>query len=133
MASPPPSGIANVLRGIAQQLDAARRRQGLSMEELATRAGLTPAATQELLIHGRSSMENFLRVLYALGLLEQFVNLTATPRVPIEQLTPRQAYFYLLHAPSLTPEASLALRNRCRGLTGPALLTGSELDFYLRR
>ena len=65
-----PIPVSRAMRSIADNLDLARRQQRITVELLAERAGLSVPTVRNLLREGRGSLENYLRLVRILGLLD---------------------------------------------------------------
>ena len=76
MAGKTPIPVARAQRNIAMNLDLARRQQRITVELLAERANLSVPTVRNILNHGSGTLENFLRVVRILGLLDPVVDAT---------------------------------------------------------
>lgn len=76
MAGRTPIPVARAMREIADNLSLARRQQRISVELLANRTNLSTPTVSKMLNSGAGSLENFLRVARALGLLDGVVEAT---------------------------------------------------------
>ncbi len=95
MAGMTPLPVARAMREIAHALDLARRQQRIPVELLAERANISAPTARALLNEGKGSLENFLRVVRILGLLDHVVAATDpfnTPegRLRADEDTPRR-------------------------------------------
>ena len=102
--SPPPVPVRRALQQLARHVVTWRKLRGLTQGQLADRAGLTPTTLRRL-EHGEGgvSVENLLRILRALGVLD------ALPRA----LDPYETDIGRLRADEQLPQ-----RVRPRDLTG---------------
>ncbi|MGN0076284.1 MAG: helix-turn-helix domain-containing protein [Parafannyhessea sp.] len=76
MAGRTPIPVAHAMRQVADNLSLARRQQRISVELLANRTNLSAPTVSKMLNTGSGSLENFLRVARALGLLDCVVEAT---------------------------------------------------------
>lgn len=75
MTSPTPAPIQKATKQMAENLTAWRKLRGLTINQLADRAGLSETTVKRLTSSpGSVSLENTLRVARALGILDQLVN-----------------------------------------------------------
>ncbi|MBP3884389.1 MAG: DeoR family transcriptional regulator [Olsenella sp.] len=73
MATRTPIPVARAQRKIAANIDLARRQQRVTVEVLADRCGISVPTVRRLLNEGAGSLENYLRVVRVLGLLDATV------------------------------------------------------------
>jgi transcriptional regulator with XRE-family HTH domain len=71
---------------LGQRLRAQRLAQGIPQQELAQMAGLSPGALRKLEGSGQCSLETLLRVVQALGLVEELESLFVLRRQSIAQM-----------------------------------------------
>ncbi len=71
---------------LGQRLHAHRLAQRLSQSELAERAGISVSTVKLIEAHGRSTLENFIRTVMALGLADSLQALFALHVRSIEQM-----------------------------------------------
>lgn len=71
---------------LGQRLHAHRLAQRLSQAELAERAGISVSTVKLIEAHGRSTLENFIRTVMALGLADSLQTLLALQVRSIEQM-----------------------------------------------
>ena len=95
MAGKTPIPVSRAQRELAAHLDLARRQQRITAELLAERANISVPTLRRLLNHGEGSLENFLRVVRILGLLDPVVEATDPLNTDIGKLradedTPRR-------------------------------------------
>lgn len=83
MAGRTPIPVARAMRNVAANLDLARRQQRITLELLAERANLSVPTVRRLLNEGAGTLENFLRVVRILGMLENVVGATDPLLTPI--------------------------------------------------
>ena len=77
---------AEIAAELGSRLKAARLTQGISQADLARMAGVSRAAVTSLENRGTSTLETFLRVVAALGLVDELQQLFAAKPVSIAQL-----------------------------------------------
>ena len=77
---------AEIAAELGSRLKAARLTQGISQADLARMAGASRAAVTSLENRGTSTLETFLRVVAALGLVDELQQLFAAKPVSIAQL-----------------------------------------------
>ena len=71
---------------LGQRLRAQRLALGLSQAELAERAGMSASTVKLIEAHGRCTLENFVRTVMALGLVDQLQTLFMLRVQSIEQM-----------------------------------------------
>lgn len=71
---------------LGRRLQAQRLAIGLSQSELAQRAGISASTVKLIEAHGRSTLENFVRAVMALGLADQLQPLFVLQIRSIEQM-----------------------------------------------
>lgn len=81
-----PIPVARAQRTIASNLDLARRQQRVTVEVLADRAGMSVPTLRRILNEGAGSLENYLRVVRVLGLLDETVQASDPLNTPIGRL-----------------------------------------------
>lgn len=69
-----------VARELANRVKNLRLSQGFKRETLAQRAGVTTASLKRFETTGKASLELFLKVVFALGRLDEFADLLQPPR-----------------------------------------------------
>jgi transcriptional regulator with XRE-family HTH domain len=75
-SSPTPAIVATALRRIGADLQAWRKLRGLTIAQVADRAGISAQTVAKLEAGNSVALEHFLRVARALGVLEQVVATT---------------------------------------------------------
>jgi transcriptional regulator with XRE-family HTH domain len=80
-----------ILQILGQRMRAQRLAQGLPQSELAQMAGLSLGALRKLEGTGQSSLETLIRVVQALGLVEQLADLFVLKRQSIAQMEQAEA------------------------------------------
>ncbi len=83
MKTATPRPVKRAQRDIAGNLDLARRQQRVSMAILADRTAISEPTISKLLNKGEGSLETFLRVAMALGLLDGVVAATDPLTTPL--------------------------------------------------
>lgn len=86
MTTRTPIPVARAQRSISANLDLARRQQRVTVEVLADRAGISVPTVRRLLNEGAGSLENYLRVVRVLGLLDTTVAASDPLNTPIGRL-----------------------------------------------
>ena len=86
MSTHTPIAVSRAQRTVAANLDLARRQQRVTMAVLADRAGISVPTLRRLLNEGAGSLENYLRVTRALGLLDTTVAASDPLNTPIGRL-----------------------------------------------
>lgn len=76
MAGRTPIPVSHAMRAIADNLSLARRQQRIGIDLLANRTNLSAPTVSKMLNSGTGSLENFLRIARALGLLDGVVDAT---------------------------------------------------------
>lgn len=71
---------------LGRRLQSQRLALGISQAELAERAGMSPSTVKLIEAHGRSTLENFIRAVMALGLADQLQALFVLQVRSIEQM-----------------------------------------------
>lgn len=85
------SPVAEIQHILGQRLRAQRLAQGLPQRELAQMAGLSMGALRKLEGSGQSSLETMIRVVQALGLVDQLEAVFLPERQSIAQLEQAEA------------------------------------------
>jgi hypothetical protein len=86
MSTHTPIPVARAQRQIAHNLDLARRQQRVTMDVLADRANISVPTLRRLLNTGTGSLENYLRVVRILGLLDTTVAASDPLNTPLGRL-----------------------------------------------
>lgn len=81
-----PIPVERAKRGIARNLDLARRQQRITMELLAERADISVPTLRRLLNTGAGSVDTFLRVARILGVMDGITAATDPLNTPIGRL-----------------------------------------------
>lgn len=80
-----------ILQTLGQRIRAQRLAQGLTQNELAQMAGLSLGALRKLESTGQSSLETLIRVVQALGLVQELEDLFVLKRQSIAQMEQAEA------------------------------------------
>lgn len=80
-----------ILQTLGQRIRAQRLAQGLTQSELAQMAGLSLGALRKLESTGQSSLETLIRVVQALGLVQELEDLFVLKRQSIAQMEQAEA------------------------------------------
>ncbi|MFX1682649.1 MULTISPECIES: helix-turn-helix domain-containing protein [unclassified Roseateles] len=80
-----------ILEALGQRVRAQRLAQKLSQQELARMAGLSLGALRKLESNGQSSLETVIRVVQALGLVDELEELFVLKRQSIAQMEQAEA------------------------------------------
>lgn len=88
-----------ILQALGQRLRAQRLAQGVPQRELAQMAGLSLGALRKLESSGQSSLETLVRVVQALGLVDELEDLFVLKRQSIAQMEQAEAASQRQRAP----------------------------------
>lgn len=77
---------STLLEELGQRLKAHRLRRNLLQKELADRAGISVSALKKLENDGKVTLENFVKVVFALRLEKEMMNLFVPPALSISQV-----------------------------------------------
>ena len=80
-----------ILQALGQRVRAQRLAQALSQQDLARMAGLSLGALRKLESNGQSSLETVIRVVQALGLVDELEELFVLKRQSIAQMEQAEA------------------------------------------
>lgn len=88
--------VPELVQALGQRLRAQRIAKSLTQADLATRAGVSVSAIKKLEATGLTTLETFVRVIQALGLVDELTHLltlrptTSIAAMEAAQATPRQ-------------------------------------------
>lgn len=77
---------SQLIAGLGQRLKEQRLRRNLLQKELADNAGMSVSALKKLENDGKVTLENFIKVVFALRLEREMMNLFAPPALSIAQV-----------------------------------------------
>jgi len=77
---------SQLIAGLGQRLKEQRLRRNLLQKELAVNAGISVSALKKLENDGKVTLENFIKVVFALRLEREMMNLFAPPALSISQV-----------------------------------------------
>jgi DNA-binding XRE family transcriptional regulator len=99
------AGEHEIRAELGQRLQTRRLALGLSQAEIAERAGISASTVKLIEAHGRCTLENFIRTVMALGLVDQLQTLFVLQVRSIEQME-REEKAQRRRAPRRSPRAT---------------------------